>query len=207
MATIKRIGNGNNLRIITKVVGGNRKVSCSCCAVTECCMYPAQALLDGLYTWNDLPDEIIGPDSLIWNKLPEPPSLSYAIAYESEDNFNGEQTITLDPDFEIWSAIAGTETNACLIDPQGWGFDDTFSDTYEIQFLNPNEGQSAATVTRVSLCVWEDPANGVSLEYQNIGGEPVWLVDSALGSYSKNGFQNSPEGVYGTFEDVIVSAP
>ena len=50
MATIKR----NQSKLILK----SGKVSCSCCD-TECCMYPAQALADGLYSADDLPDTIV----------------------------------------------------------------------------------------------------------------------------------------------------
>jgi len=32
---------------------------CACCQPTGCCMYPAQALVDGLYSVDDLPDEIL----------------------------------------------------------------------------------------------------------------------------------------------------
>ena len=52
MATIKRKSNG---KIITK----NGKVSCTCCEEFGCCMYPAQALFDGLYTYEDLPDTVV----------------------------------------------------------------------------------------------------------------------------------------------------
>ena len=40
-----------------KVITKDGKVSCECCE--ECCMYSAQAFLDGLYDWDDLPDIIL----------------------------------------------------------------------------------------------------------------------------------------------------
>lgn len=41
MATIKTQTAGGERKIITKLVGEQRKVSCSCCVATECCVYPA----------------------------------------------------------------------------------------------------------------------------------------------------------------------
>jgi len=52
MATVKRKASG-------KIVLKNGKVSCGCCEQAGCCMYPAQALVDGLYINDDLPDTII----------------------------------------------------------------------------------------------------------------------------------------------------
>ena len=65
MATIKLQPSG-------AVVLKDGKVACSCCAQPSgCCPYPAQALVDGLYTYEDLPDAI-DIDGVEFTKLNPP---------------------------------------------------------------------------------------------------------------------------------------
>jgi hypothetical protein len=161
--TIKR----NGEKVILK--GG--KVSCSCCEEPEeCCMYPAQALVDGGYTVDDLPDEVLyndddRPPTLI-QKVPDgsfPGGVVYRWPEDGSDDA-GLIFIRINADVEtsIWEFgdDAGEGGSLCLI--QGDGnltpgddlVEDQFADTYtvtygSIQFVN------SGSLQRTSLCVWD----------------------------------------------------
>ena len=175
MATVKTQGG----KVITK--GG--KVSCSCCE-TGCCMYPAQALGDGLYTVDDLPDSIsVSLDG----------SNFYTFEKDSEDgNFYSTQEINLFPagnlrialfdtgneydpinspeDFRYywylqeknpdWSNAEGRGRLQCLIaDADGLTIEDQFADTYTLTYNPPQGGIPIQIINngialRESLCVW-----------------------------------------------------
>jgi hypothetical protein len=196
MATIKRSGN----RIITKVVNGQLRVSCSCCV---CCMYPAQGLTDGVYAVADLPDEL-------------------EMYYSDETNFDGPTIVAHNGDgtygqlaedgsadpAHIARSFAGDEwvtsyfqlnpSNACLIsaleadDPPSlsttnvWVFD-RFADTYN--FTAPG---AAGTLARESLCVWR--GDGRSLTFVSSNTFVGWALNGAR----KEGAQNTPVGNYGS---------
>ena len=194
MATIKVQGG----KVITK--GG--KVSCTCCG--ECCMYPAQALVDGIYSDDDLPDQITynyffngNPGSIILNR--------------SGDQFSatiGEvqffvRTASAIPNF-IWeyriiSPIGGYGPNGsqdCLISdrfnfPDSNIIADEFANTYSVS------GPINGIVTRESLCVWQ--GQGLTLIYNGkidqdfkISGTYKWTINT----HTKSNPQNSPVGLY-----------
>jgi hypothetical protein len=186
MATIKYNEDENgNKRIILK----NGKVSCTCC---ECCMYPAQALFDELYTENDLPNSI--------------DIINLDLVNELEVNRSGDQyfgttqgytyRIRIDPEFSgDWAVDVsfnggpyGRVTEfGCLVnypyprpDPESSGLKDQFADTYIIS------GPISGTVTRESICVW----SGDGLSLSNFGYR--WRVNSN----NKSGNQNTPVGSY-----------
>jgi hypothetical protein len=144
-------------RIITKVVNGVRRVSCSCCEEAGgCCMYPAQGLTDGLYTTADLPDEIV-------------------MYYGDGTNFEGPTTasksgnqyaaanilVELEPAGMEWikSYFQLSPGTFCLIDGLEQELS-SFGDTYVLVFdnfedtytINTNSG--SVVVTRESLCIW-----------------------------------------------------
>jgi hypothetical protein len=58
VAIVKLVTVDGEPRVLTKTVDGEVRVSCSCCAEAECCMYPALGYGDA-YTYEDLPDQIL----------------------------------------------------------------------------------------------------------------------------------------------------
>jgi hypothetical protein len=221
MATIKRAGN----RIITKVVNGQRRVSCSCCPSEGCCMYPAQALTDGLYTVADLPDELEmyysdgtnfdGPTIVLHNgdgtygELGEDGGANPAYIFK---NTLGDEWIT------TYFQLDGAEV--CLVkaleadDPPSlskinvWVFD-RFADCYAITFPANYQGVGEPELTiiaqRDSLCQWQfldlDSGSGI-LEYSpetfrmEINAEFELDGFNYLYNEFKIGNQNKPDGSY-----------
>ena len=186
-----------------KVITKDGKVSCECCEVEECCMYPAQALGDGDYSYDDLPDVV---EVLIDNVFT--PFSRSGIYFYSDSAIglipggdyrvrlldNGVPWIPGTEDFqynwrlEVWDGISwGTRDNIddwqCLI--QGLPEDfarthDQFADTYTVS------GPIFGTVTRESVCVWR----GSNLRLTNFGFQ--WKVNGN----NKTGLQNTPVGSY-----------
>ena len=208
MATIKLQPSG-------AVVVKDGKVACSCCEQppTSCCPYPAQALVDGLYTYEDLPDAI-DIDSIEFTKLDPPQFIGGVTQYYI--NLDGEYLGIEDqtPD-SIWAYEGGN--NACLLNDAGW--EDQFADSY---MITPNVGDSASptVVTRISLCLWQGTdtcGNFVYLSYDpnpNGGEDLMWNVffrfytttcvhdGNVSGQKNEDEFQNTPVGTYtGTFYD------
>jgi hypothetical protein len=205
MATIKL----QNDKVILK----NGKVSCTCCEAGECCMYPAQALFDGLYTVDDLPDSVLlfydfadelectRAGSVFTGVLNE--FYTYTI-YLGEVGGNPQWLLGINgqPDDNFDCLIT---RNYPRVEEEG-GVEDQFADTYTVSY----EGDSA-TVTRQSLCIWtgESISEGETilwrLEYISINDPEApanfkWLV-SIQGLATIAGIkippQNSPVGTYG----------
>lgn len=173
--TIKRNGD----RVILK----DGKVSCSCCAGPGCCMYPAQALADGLYSASDLPDQIV----FNWAE-PDGPPISTVIdrsGSQYETNVGTTNLVVriesnpLNPSVYFWYRqvsgplfpSADSATNPCLIwgdgglIPQNDLIEDQFADTYTVNanLEYPWEEQGSPitipvngsfTLERFSLCQW-----------------------------------------------------
>ena len=198
MATIKR----NDDRVILK----DGRVACSCCAEPECCMYPAQALADGLYSYQDLPDTLIQPvaggGNIVFTRLNPPQisevgsgiKLSYYHGIDSFDQIVGVG-LRLTPDPQQIFQWEGSEVpnedaefGKCLLsiqtfqpDPLVWdSLQDQFADTYTVS------GSISGTVTRESVCVWR----GTGLTLTNFGYQ--WKVNGN----NKSGFQSTPVGSY-----------
>jgi hypothetical protein len=181
--TIKR--NGEN--VILK--GG--KVSCSCCEEPsgECCMYPAQALADGLYSSSDLPDAISGGDYVRSGTTFFGPPNSFNVELIIGQNGFAEWAAARNyanpPFFDI--GFVGPEcTSRCLITLEQdlgqfcYSHEDQFADAYTVS------GPTNGTVTRQSVCVWR----GTGLTLTNFGYQ--WKVNGN----NKSGFQNTPVGSY-----------
>lgn len=210
MATVK-LQNGN-------VILKDGRASCSCC---NCCMYYAQALANGLYTADDLPDEI---------ELRQAQYIE--IFTKSGNGYTGDLlgapwTIELrsapeNPAIFNWAAVAqGGVANdaACLVGAypkndastltfgwDGWHTADRFADTYTIS------GPISGTVTRIArapsgsglfvgsiACEWV--GDGLVLRYN--GGFSTQASFAPVGSFkwsingnAKSGFQNTPVGSY-----------
>jgi hypothetical protein len=215
---------GGQRRIITKVVNGQRRVSCSCCPSDDegCCMYPADQLGVG-YTLDDLPDQIevrepaiLGPDPVIFNKN--------GAEYE---HFSQSSTEKVFVDIDgigrpIWKFQSVSEEilerplsfNApfCLItEIEDVGFEgagDLFADTYaatigDFPFREPE---------RASLCRWADgsfllvyvtPESINDFDGEYTGPLYTWAAegrflqpDEGGGFWVKDDPQSSPVGTY-----------
>ena len=200
--TIKRNGD--------KVILKGGKVSCSCCEgppPPECCMYPAQALVDELYTVDDLPDEIFVISSLGNIVLPvdrSGPIGDRGIKYYYGDIGGEEISVSLNTDLTEarWLGSAEVDTiGGCLIskleiDDPGGPTLDQFADTYT---ATDPQGNPPITLTRESLCVWRGPEPDLyTLRYlddsASEGFKCKWaFIDSIK---DEGQFQNTPTGNY-----------
>jgi hypothetical protein len=157
MATIKTQANGGIKRIVTKVVNGQRRVSCSCWGAEGCCMYAADAY-GVLFGEDDLPDEV-KVEGIIYTKVDSP----YTITAETESfEVYYEGRLLQDPEVQEFIAIANFAPSQwtqgtvlaftsfdCLITEFSL-IKDTFEDTYTI-----TTPYSSGTVSRIGLCEWQ----------------------------------------------------
>jgi hypothetical protein len=211
-------------RIITKVVNGERRVSCSCCPSEEgCCMYPADQLGVG-YTAEDLPDEIMyiinvqGEQRLAWPKVGDKYVRQFCDdeeCYEAEIRVEGGQWLfgfdnNVPPAYWFGS-------NCLFQEGDEQGFKDNFADTYTV-----TTNQATGVVTRRSLCSWTGiDSLGCDLEllYETLlvpprsGTRFKWTIDFAEGGLTpcaeraiavKTPHQNTPVGSY-DYEGVSVA--
>jgi hypothetical protein len=135
-------------------------------------MYSAQALLDGLYTVDDLPDTLVvigsagTPYSCLVTKT-NGSSPYYSGTCEGEqsriiiNDDNAWEFQTLSPE-DGWLEPQDRSPNACLIfDPNLAGnayIEDQFADTYTV--TSCSEPSAIGTIlTRTSLCYWEGQYN------------------------------------------------
>jgi hypothetical protein len=191
--TIKRNGE--------KVILKDGKVSCSCCEEPGgCCMYPAAALVDGLYTVDDLPDEVLfffGGGG--YQKLNPPQQRDVdgqAITVYYGSTFEGLGIIE---GSGAWSSIvdeAFTFEGPCLFSEEGGNYKDDFADTYT---ATDPQGNPPITLTRKSLCLWEGPEPDLyALRYfddtATTGFQCKWAFIDSLKDEGQ--FQNTPTGDY-----------
>lgn len=149
MATIKRNGN----LIITK--GG--KVSCTCCEEPgECCMYPAQAFYEGLYSAADLPDAIeltCEGGTYVLSKS----GATFTDGIIVVDNYFSQVYgyATWRVQQPIFSFLGcSSEIGKCLINDTF--SQDQFADSYTVTTFSEFQGVPAGnyTITRTDLCNW-----------------------------------------------------
>jgi hypothetical protein len=190
-----------------KVIAKGGKVSCECC---ECCLYPAQALFDGLYTYEDLPDTVVEVSSdvppvvTVFTKLSSPQTgtgagapgvpTTYFLGIDSNNETVGIGIYSNDDEGPnsgpTWKgsevANESSQYGACLFAPifndplDYFSLEDQFADTYTIS------GPISGTVTRESICVW----SGENLRVTNFRYQ--WRVNGN----NKSGNQNTPVGSY-----------
>lgn len=176
-------------RAVTKLVEGERLVSCTCCGPTVCCMYPADQLGIG-YAAADLPDTID-----VEGQIMGVPTRIIVARNGSEYGPINQTTIggipfstTLLVDFDSFDTLVWRFDNDFSGDPclfladnsEQYVVEDTFEDTYEVT------GPVNGTVTRQSRCVW----TGTGLTLSNYGYQ--WTVNGR----DKSGNQNTPVGSY-----------
>jgi hypothetical protein len=183
-------------------------------------MYPAQALFDGLYTYEDLPDTVLGTgifgdDNVVMSRLnpPQPSIGSTGISYYRGFSLNGSLVGIGLRDGDEWvgteAANEDAEFGQCLISrlpPDTSGtIADQFADTYTVTINPPDDNAGTYIVTRRSICVWStqveesgEPA-GLKLSYIDavFGGGFAYTWEIELDtSYIKDGFANTPTGDY-----------
>jgi hypothetical protein len=184
-------------------------------------MYPAQALFDGLYTADDLPDEVLyndgsRPPTVLQKTLN--PELVGGVGYPWPQDGSDDAGIYFivvddggDPISWAFGDDRGEGTLPCLIqgdgnlNPNNDLSEDQFADTYTVTINPPDNNAGTYTVTRRSICVWStqveesgEPA-GLKLSYIDavIGGGFAYTWEIELDtSYIKDGFANTPTGNY-----------
>jgi hypothetical protein len=179
-----------------KVITKGGKVSCECCEGEECCPYSARAFVEGLYTVDDLPDEISVTQSdiftlsnVIFTKTGG--DVFFYEATQGETLYSVGIKIFFTPTGQeriVWILTDGSDETGlsslpdCLIveEDEANPSKDTFADTYAVN------GPISGTVTRESICVWA----GEGLRLTNFGFQ--WK----LNGNNKSGFQNTPVGNY-----------
>ena len=160
-------------------------------------MYPAQALVDGDYTVDDLPDvfiEYAPAGSITYTKL-NPPISELGGLWYYEATISGvveRLGIALNPG--LWTYQGQGESGPCLITTFGQqapGREDQFADTYTVtwNYAGSDVPPANSTVSRVSLCVWEgvDPCGvPIYLFYDNnmdLGGGEDYKWNLKLNNY------------------------
>jgi hypothetical protein len=197
MATIKLQPSG-------KVVLKDGKVACTCCEELENCLYNAQALVDGIYSANDLPDTFT-----VFGGFEQPEILAFV--KDGAGYISGEVRIEaiFVPRFQgtpgryVWKFVDGARINwkpDCLIsgDPSEGNYSlDDFANTYTIS------GPISGIVTRdglgdnnTDISVWR--GNTLTLRYNGKKDfvTPVGSFKWQVNGNNKIGFQNTPVGSY-----------
>jgi hypothetical protein len=220
--TIKTQVVDDETRIITRVIDDEIRVSCTCCETGECCMYPAAGLLDALFTYEDLPDQLIykgrsGGD-VTFNKL-DPPlefgsSFAYYISTTSPSYGSGDEDVIIIDDNANWLNWISAGLNSiglCLIE----GYEET-SGTADVFPDELNREGAIGPAERVSLCQWcleGDELNDGAFTVIYFDGQATsdcngrffatsltphswYLAPVGDGLYRKTGNQNTPIGTY-----------
>jgi hypothetical protein len=208
MATVRTQLVSGQRRIITKVINGQRRVSCSCCPSEEgCCMYPADQLGVG-YTAEDLPDEIMWfinvnlEQRFAWPKVGHKYVRQFCDdeeCYEAEIRVEGGQWLF---GFDDNVPPAYWFSSNCLFqEGDEQGFVDNFADTYTAYVNGPADVfDETFLVIRRSLCVWssdvdEGEPSGVVLTAPQ-SSSLKWVLDVFGFPQAKDDPQNSPIGLY-----------
>jgi hypothetical protein len=130
-------------RAVTKLVEGERLVSCTCCTVEECCTYPASGLGRDKWDNNDLPDTL----EINWA-----PDYAATVVTKSGSSYTGSG-LTLQIVGGSWVLSDDTDSTTvgiCLLKGAGGRVDDQWADSYTL-----DGGGFTITVYRTGLCQWE----------------------------------------------------
>lgn len=215
MTTIKTQVTGGARKVITKVVGGQKMVSCSCCEEEgACCMYPAQALNEEALTYQDLPEQVevfVDAGESVFMQRIDPPIQEYGIVVYYEEIGNGysegENYIYRGEGEESYTVFLGGEIfyASCLFtNPEDFRVQDAFADAY-----NWSNGESGS-IERTSLCRWQGigrlyyyDGDDSSVEAFYNGPPHRWVFireglqqEEGGGLWEKTDPQNGPEGTY-----------
>jgi len=214
VATIKSQTIDGQRRIVTNLVDGKRRVSCTCC--DACCLYPARGIVDGGYTEDDLPTSL---------KINWPYRFNGIVNKSGSGYVNG--TISLAVEDQMW-VLRDVEDNAlltvgkCLVvgdgnlTPNDNIVEDQFADTYSVDIDYENIGnweawiREVVTVSRVGLCEWrglDSCGRDVRLGYSSVdiaaAGQPIrlakWFVE-----FNTNTNDGGSCGAIGLSDDWVV---
>ena len=219
MATIKvQVDESGTRRVITKVVDGNRLVSCACCE-TVCCMYPADQLGVG-YTADDLPDtiDVSGQIMGVPTRIIVSRNGSQYGPFNQSTSGGVTFTDTLLVDLNVSGNLAWLFNSDAIGDPclfladnsEQYVVDDTFEDFYTVEFLDGKQ----VVVNRETRCSWFGTATIDGFEYEaSIGYNDQtfqWeagfsTTDITSGVNPKDGNQNTPVGTYSGDNVITVS--
>lgn len=142
-------------RAVTKVIEGERLVSCTCCTAEEaCCTYPASGFGRDQWDNDDLPDTL----EINWA-----PNYSATVVTRSGATYTGDGlTLQIVSGSWVLSDSENTTTvGICLLKGEGGRVDDVWEDAYLV-----DDGFGfALTVYRTGLCTWE----GTDTNYEIFG--------------------------------------
>jgi hypothetical protein len=213
MATIKTRFDNNQRRIVTKVVDGKQRVSCSCCV--ECCLYDSP-LEGSLFFDEDLPDEwFYQSSSFLTTKQIEPIPGGYVvyvwdIPVQRQRLIKAGSLWQLQREDALLGWVNGPTAN-CLNGLGRDNFDDLLN--YELTYTNPF-GQvfsETGALIRQNVCLWINPES--NLFFGGIEYNPELCLFRQFGSSAglfcvKEPPQKSPLGTYvdteGLFEGATV---
>jgi hypothetical protein len=202
-----------------KVITKDGKVSCECCEGPEfnCCLYSAQALFDGLYTVDDLPNSIL----LVGNpaaKTDPVPELFGTVGWMTGLNLGDSALVysSFDPSWILferfegddglyWDSASNFFAEKCLFafDDEGPAtglVEDEFADTYTVAWNISNQSGSS-TATRQSLCIWTFTAlgGGHLIQYESVDFFRWRIVTPETEIFkAEPSFENTPTGYYET---------
>jgi hypothetical protein len=164
-------------------------------------MYPAQALLDGIYGEDDLPDSIFmfpfdlsdQIDDYIGQEIQRNGRIYGPVDFGPYTQRIGwrEDFLALGPAWTADTIDAAIESLPCLsesVDGNGY-WSDMFADTYAF-----TAGENSGVLTRQSGCVWS--GDGGVLSFVSTSTFVGWT----FGGVRKDGLQNTPVGTYGSAE-------
>jgi hypothetical protein len=197
MFTIKTQLISGQRSIITKIIEGGRRVSCSCCE-EGCCMYRASNLFDNTISGADLPSSVT---------LFSPEQTSVILS-KSGTSYSG-LGFTIDPINDRWvRSLDGQPfgSNKCLIVPDK--VEDPFLENYNVLYSESVGGEQInTTVFRTDLCLWQSdpfPFGGgtrqIFLRFSDGTfppfGNQKWVITNNFLLWAKGGTMDSPTGSY-----------
>jgi hypothetical protein len=210
MATVKLRTVDGSPRVLTKLVGEERRVSCSCCDDLFCCMYPFQLLAEEILTYEDLPESVdvfTSEGNFVANLSRLDPPLedgTVLVYYEESGNGYAAQGdgnyISVEEGGDNATVFLGGSifaTSCLLVDDPTFRIQDLFADEYTVT------GPVSGTITRQNACLWT--GEGLTLRYRSeiFPSGPPYIANVgkwALNGVIKEGFQDSPAGTYGDYE-------
>lgn len=157
MPTIKTNNAGGIRRVVTKTSSGNRRVSCSCCGETPCCMYPALQY-GTLFNAADLPDfiRITINDEIGGTVIASKDGATYVYG-----NYGDIDDLRLGIDNFTWVFIPNADNlssydQPCLLNITEAEFtiEDTFEDTYDLSVDLGGGNVLTSSLNRVGQCLW-----------------------------------------------------
>ncbi len=216
-ATVKLSADGN---ILLK----DGRVSCTCCP-GECCMWPAQALLDGLYNIEDLPETVYGI-----GQSDSPYTVTFERTGTDSPYYEGDDetriVIVQSNNVALWQLQSNDNGSWVEFQDRGGGDEclvqeevevggvtlartaDDYQDTYTVNVYNEvieGDPVNTFTITRESLCQWSNEDGSFLLRYGSFVGQLEYYADSIWSAGPDAGFGKFGGGEPGTNDSPIGS--